>query len=88
MSLGLVVMLLLPPPLLVVVLLVVVVVVVVLGSTLPLLFGILTVLMRERNAGYDLCSFIDFLSLWCDRAIRVMEEREKGMGGRKFGYWV
>lgn len=51
MSLGLVVMLLLPPPLLVVVLLVVVVVVVVLGSTLPLLFGIFTVLMRERNAG-------------------------------------
>lgn len=81
-----------PPPLLVVLLLLLVVVAVVLGSTLPPLFGILTVLMRERNAGYDLSSFIDFLSLslWCDWAIR------EGVGERsvlvsKFktvGFWV
>lgn len=72
-----------PPPLLVVLLLLVVVVEVVLGSTLPPLFGILTVLMRERNAGYDLSSFIDFLSLslWCDWAIRVTE---RGWGNVRF----
>lgn len=83
-----------PPPLLVVLLLLVVVVEVVLGSTLPPLFGILTVLMRERNAGYDLSSFIDFLSL---SVVRLGDSSNgEGVGERsvlvsKFktvGFWV